>query len=242
MKSTIKEAKVEPNITKTDEDISALPIKLPVTDRLENNDSSQKSNTKLEKTQQNAEVFQVIAESEPEGNELGKRENNSTDLEPEEAETLIVKLTKKYDLELPLILAVIEIESMFNPNDVSTAGAVGLMQLMPVTARELGLRVPRYKNPLNPIPNSRLDERFDPKENVEAGMKYLNDMIERYNNNYVLALCAYNAGPGRVDNTPPAIHETEKHVGKVLNRYYEYRNSPKKMREALEKLNAILGE
>ncbi|MFQ5754052.1 MAG: lytic transglycosylase domain-containing protein, partial [bacterium] len=166
---------------------------------------------------------------------------NKSDNNKSNPETLIVKLSKKYNIELPLILAVIEIESRFKPDNVSKAGAVGLMQLMPVTARELGLRVPMYKDPRNPISNPRLDERFAPRKNVAAGMKFLSSMINKYKKNYVLALCAYNAGPGRVDKNVPTIRETEKHVGRVLNRYYEYQNSPQEMRNALEKLNAILG-
>ena len=156
--------------------------------------------------------------------------------------TPVMKLAQKYDIELPLILAVIEIESVFKPDIVSNAGAVGLMQLMPATAREQGLRVPMYKDPLNPISNLRLDERFDPKKNIEAGLKFLSSMIDKYNKNYVLALCAYNAGPGCVDKDVPTIRETERHVDRVLNRYYEYQNSPEEMQSALEKLNAILGD
>ncbi|HIE27839.1 TPA: lytic transglycosylase domain-containing protein [Candidatus Poribacteria bacterium] len=228
MKSTLK-SEVNPTITKTDETIRTHPIKLPIVDNPLKNNSLLEANTALEPQQ--------TSESEAEFNESDNSKSN-----PEDSETLIVKLGKKYNIELPLILAVIEIESRFKPDNVSQAGAVGLMQLMPVTARELGLRVPMYKDPMNPISNPRLDERFDPKKNIEAGMKFLSKMINKYKKNYVLALCAYNAGPGRVDKNVPTIRETEKHVGRVLNRYYEYQNSPRKMRNALEILNAVLGE
>jgi len=236
VKPAVSEAEIKTDIK--EENISASPIKLPVIDNLENNTFPPKTNIELEGIQQDSEMLHPVAESESETAENSEPNKNNA----ENSETLIMKLTKKHDIELPLILAVIEIESMFNPNNVSAAGAAGLMQLMPVTARELGLRVPRYKNSRKPVLNSRLDERFNPKKNVEAGMKFLSRMIEKYNKNYVLALCAYNAGPGRVDKKVPSIRETEKHVGKVLNRYYEYQNSPEKMRASLEKLNAILGE
>jgi len=244
MKSKVKEAEIKPTITeadtKKDDNLSASPIKLPMINNPPNNTSLLNTNTK-------SEIIQPISESEPEfdkpdNNESQTNESDKNKSPKENSETPIMKLAKKHGVELPLILAVIEIESRFKPDNVSPAGAVGLMQLMPVTARELGLRVPLYKAPLNPIPNQRLDERFDPKKNIEAGMKFLSSMISKYNKNYVLALCAYNAGPGRVDKKVPSIRETEKHVGRVLNRYYEYQNSPEEMRSALEKLNEILGE
>ena len=227
MKSTIK-SEINPTTTKTDATIRAYHVKLPIIDNPPNNNSLPETKTALE--------IQQTSEAKADFNESDNSKSN-----PENSETLLVKLGKKYNIELPLILAVIEIESRFKPDNVSKAGAVGLMQLMPITARELGLRVPMYKDPINPISNPRLDERFDPKKNIEAGMKFLSSMINKYKKNYVLALCAYNAGPGRVDKKVPTIREPEKHVGRVLNRYYEYQNSPQERRNALEKLNAILG-
>ena len=152
---------------------------------------------------------------------------------------LLEKLVQKHNLELPFVLAVMRIESNFNPNAISSSGAVGLMQLMPDTARGLGLKVPAYKNIKKPNKNPRLDERFDPKKNITAGMVYLRQMVDKYDENYVLALSAYNAGPGRVIKTVPEIRQTERHVGKVLNYYYEYKNSPQLMQEVLKRLDAI---
>ena len=234
MKSTIKE-EIKPTIAEKDETTHTSPVKLPMIDNPQNDTSLSSTNTE-------SEVIQQTSESEPEFNKPDNSKSNPENPETKNSETLVMKLAKKYNVELPLILAVVEIESKFKPDNISKVGAVGFMQLMPVTARELGLRVPMYKNPLKPVSNPRLDERFDPKKNLEAGMKYLSRMIKKYNKNYVLALCAYNAGPGRVDKNVPGIRETEKHVGRVLNRYYEYQNSPQEMRNALEKLNAILGE
>jgi len=152
---------------------------------------------------------------------------------------LLERLARQHNLELPFVLAVIRIESNFNPNAISSSGAVGLMQLMPDTARELGLKVPAYKNIKKPNRNPRVDERFDPKKNIAGGIAYLRQMIDKYDGNYVLALSAYNAGPGRVIKTVPEIRQTERHVGKVLNYYYEYKNSPQLMQEVLKKLDSI---
>jgi hypothetical protein len=229
VESTIKED-IKPTIAKTDETIDTSSTNLPVIDNSSNNTPPSSTNTEPEAVEQ-------TLKSEP---EFSEPDNSQSD--PENSDTPVMKLTQKYNIELPLILAVVEIESQFKPDNVSKAGAVGLMQLMPETAMELGLRVPVYEDPLNPISDPSLDERFDPKKNIEAGLKFLSSLIDKYNKNYVLALCAYDAGPGRVDKDVPTIRETERHVGRVLNRYYEYQNSPEEMQNALEKLNAVLGE
>jgi len=237
VESTIKK-EIKSTIAKTDETTDVVydsktvltsPTNLPVIDNSSNNTPPASTNTEPEIVRQIRELLYPTLKDDSQSH-------------PENSETPVMKLTQQYNIELPLILAVIEIESIFKPDIVSKAGAVGLMQLMPATARELGLRVPEYKDPLNPTSNPGLDERFDPKKNIEAGMKFLSSMIDKYNKNYVLALCAYSAGPGRVDKDVPTIRETERHVGRVLNRYYEYQNSPAEMQKALEQLNAVLGE
>ena len=92
-------------------------------------------------------------------------------------------------------------ESGFRPCAVSTAGAAGLMQIMPETADDLGLQDP-----------------FDPAANVDAGARYLKQMLDRYHGNTALALAAYNAGPGRTDksNGIPQIAETVGYVSRIL--------------------------
>lgn len=118
---------------------------------------------------------------------------------------IVDKAAAAFNLPTKLIKSVIQKESNFNPNAVSSAGASGLMQLMPATARGLGVT-----------------NVFDPAENIFAGSKYLRQMMDKYENNIELALAAYNAGPGNVDKYGgiPPFKETQNYVQKVTNTFY----------------------
>lgn len=121
---------------------------------------------------------------------------------------MISEAAKLYELEVSLIKAVMKVESNFNPNAVSVKGAKGLMQIMPQNYDSLDIRNP-----------------FDPRENIMGGVKYLKQLLERYEGRKHLALAAYNCGPDTVDRyrTIPPIDETEQYVKKVLEYYKVYK-------------------
>jgi soluble lytic murein transglycosylase-like protein len=118
---------------------------------------------------------------------------------------------RKYALDPALVKAVIHAESQFDPNAVSPKGAVGLMQLDPITVRELGISDP-----------------FDPRHNIFGGVRYLRDLIDTFEGDQKLALAAYNAGPTQVQryNGVPPFKDTNKYLKQVLRylTFYQQKN------------------
>lgn len=117
---------------------------------------------------------------------------------------IIRQASQQYGVDEKLIHAIIKMESNYNPNTVSHAGAVGLMQLMPVTAREVGVT-----------------DRYDIKQNVFGGTHYFSKMLQRHNGDLKLALASYNAGPGNVKKYGgvPPFKETQNYIRKVMDFY-----------------------
>ena len=118
---------------------------------------------------------------------------------------LVAKAAAKHQMDPKLLHAVIQAESAYNPNAVSSAGAVGLMQLMPDTARRYGVT-----------------DRRDAEQNVDGGTRYLKDLLAMFNSNLTLAVAGYNAGEGAVmkyNNSVPPYPETRNYVQQVLSLY-----------------------
>jgi soluble lytic murein transglycosylase-like protein len=122
--------------------------------------------------------------------------------------SLIGEAARLYQLPESFIRAVMRVESDFNPSVVSRAGAMGLMQLMPKTARSMGVSNP-----------------FDPRQNIHGGARFLRILANRFRGDLVLTVAAYNAGQGAVEkyNGIPPYKETQRYVRRVLKHYYAYR-------------------
>ncbi len=137
-------------------------------------------------------------------------------------EKLVREAAERHSVDPALVRAVIETESHWNPSAYSRKGAVGLMQLIPTTAQRFGA-----------------NNAFNPKENVDAGVRYLKTLLERYNGNLDLALAAYNAGEGAVDRAHgiPAYRETRNYVQRVQNAYY--RPGSGRLEDAYVRANSI---
>lgn len=129
---------------------------------------------------------------------------------PTEYEQIIKMSSEKYGVSASLIKAVIHAESGYNPNAVSRKGASGLMQLMPGTAKSL-----------------KVADRFNPKDNVEGGVKYLRFLLDTFRGDVSLALAAYNAGLSKVAKYGgiPPYNETRTYVNRVLSYMQTYQSS-----------------
>ncbi len=124
---------------------------------------------------------------------------------PGDIDSAIEAAAARHNVDPNLVRAVVKVESNFNPNAVSRKGAMGLMQLMPSTARQLKVRNP-----------------FDPQQNVDAGVRHLKQLLESYDGDIKLTLAAYNAGAGAVARSSgvPAYAETQNYVRRITNLYY----------------------
>jgi soluble lytic murein transglycosylase-like protein len=120
-------------------------------------------------------------------------------------DSAIEQAAARHNVDPNLVRAVIKVESNFNPNAVSRKGAMGLMQLMPSTARQLSVNNP-----------------FDPEQNVDAGVRHLKQLLESYGGDIKLTLAAYNAGAGAVARSSGVPHyaETQNYVRRITKLYY----------------------
>jgi soluble lytic murein transglycosylase-like protein len=126
-------------------------------------------------------------------------------------ESLIYQVARRHEVDAALVKAVIRTESYFNPNATSRVGASGLMQLMPQTAAKYGVT-----------------DLYSPKQNIEAGVKHLKYLLQRYPDQLAHALAAYNAGEQAVDkyNGIPPYQETQNYVKKVMRFLEVYNDWP----------------
>jgi soluble lytic murein transglycosylase-like protein len=158
-------------------------------------DSIARQRESVARQRQSVAVSRAAPASEAAGAEF-----DCTPLTRSQIDPLLQEAAARQGLRPDLLRAVIKHESAFYPCAVSSKGALGLMQLMPINAERFGLGDP-----------------FEPRQNVNAGAKLLKELLERYGN-LALALGAYNAGPGRVDaaGDVPPIEETQRYVENIL--------------------------
>lgn len=146
-----------------------------------------------------AEVDQYL-----ENGNSGQNSSSARGFTQREIDSAIEQAASRHNVDPNLVRALVKVESNFNPNAVSRKGAMGLMQLMPQTARQLNL-----KNP------------FDPQQNIDAGVRHLKQLLESYGGDVRLSLAAYNAGSGAVARSRGVPHfaETQNYVRRITNLY-----------------------
>lgn len=127
---------------------------------------------------------------------------------PKRFNPLVEQAAREHQIDQALLRAVIAVESGYDPNAVSRKGAVGLMQLMPQTARRYGVK-----------------NIYDPAQNIQGGARYLRDLMGKFNNDLPLVLAAYNAGEDAIaqhGNRIPPYRETRSYVPRVMDFYRQY--------------------
>jgi len=154
--------------------------------------------------------FKVFMRDLKKDKELRTKLKYASSVNPAEFEQLIKTCSEKYGVNASLVKAVIHAESGYNPNAVSSKGASGLMQLMPATAKSL-----------------KVADRFNPKDNVEGGVKYLRFLLDTFRGDVSLAVAAYNAGLNKVAKYGgiPPYNETRTYVNRVLSYMKSYQES-----------------
>lgn len=141
-------------------------------------------------------IYAVPESSISQGNHTGKQVNC-----PKDMDSIFQEASRTYGVSENLLKAVAKAESDFNPNCTSSAGAMGVMQLMPSTAKTLGVK-----------------NAYNAHENIMGGAKLLSQLLQKYNGNTSLTLAAYNAGSGNVEKYGgiPPFKETQNYVKKIL--------------------------
>jgi soluble lytic murein transglycosylase-like protein len=154
--------------------------------------------------------FKIFMRDLKKDRELRTKLRYASSVNPTEFDNLIKTCSEKYGVSASLVKAVIHAESGYNPNAVSSKGASGLMQLMPATAKSL-----------------KVADRFNPKDNVEGGVKYLRFLLDTFRGDVSLALAAYNAGLSNVSKYGgiPPYNETRTYVNRVLSYMQSYQSS-----------------
>lgn len=154
--------------------------------------------------------FKIFMRDLKKDKELRTKLKYASSVNPAEFEQLIKTCSTKYGVNPSLVKAVIHAESGYNPNAVSSKGASGLMQLMPSTAKSL-----------------KVADRFNPKDNVEGGVRYLRFLLDTFKGDVSLAVAAYNAGLNKVARYGgiPPYNETRTYVNRVLGYMKSYQES-----------------
>lgn len=159
---------------------------------------------------ENAAISSLLVNSAEHLEQISQQIRNRVPVLPKEAlnyDQLISSLAARHNVSPALVKGVIQAESNFNPHAQSSMGAVGLMQVLPQTARAMGVR----------------GEAANPRDNLTAGIRYLEYLLKMFNDDEVLAIAAYNCGPDKVKRfgAAPPIGETTRFVNKVMG-YYNY--------------------
>ena len=150
------------------------------------------------------QIASVETDPEPPGQPVSRTQKADKKLSSTDLGEMLAHAGQQHNLDVDLLASVVKAESNGNAHAVSRAGAEGLMQLMPATAAELGVR-----------------DRLQPDENVQGGTAYLDALLTRYHDNLALALAAYNAGPQAVEKYQgiPPYRETRVYVARVIHEF-----------------------